>query len=43
VFPAKKKMSYQGETSPIGPDIDFDAPHDRDELTGDQPAMPHVD
>jgi putative glutathione S-transferase len=24
---------YQGEITPIGPDLDYDAPHDRDRLT----------
>ncbi|WP_251328738.1 glutathione S-transferase family protein [Haloplanus pelagicus] len=30
---------YQGEITPIGPDIDFDAPHDRDQLSSEEPAV----
>ena len=28
---------YQGEITPIGPDLDFEAPHDRDRLPGGPP------
>ncbi len=29
---------FQGEITPIGPDLDFDAPHDRDRLPGEAPT-----
>jgi len=32
---------YQGEITPIGPDLDFEAPHDRDRLPGESPE-PHA-
>jgi putative glutathione S-transferase len=34
----KDQGYYQGEITPIGPDPDFEAPHDRDELPGELPA-----
>ena len=35
----KDQGYYQGEITPIGPDIDFDAPHDRDQLSSEEPAV----
>jgi len=29
---------FQGEITPVGPDLDFEAPHDRDRLSGERPA-----
>jgi putative glutathione S-transferase len=34
----KDQGYYQGEITPIGPDIDFDAPHDRDQLSSKEPT-----
>jgi len=31
---------FRGEITPIGPDLDYDAPHDRDRLAGEQPRVP---
>lgn len=31
---------FQGEITPIGPDLDFEAPHDRDRLSGKMPDLP---
>jgi putative glutathione S-transferase len=31
---------FQGEITPIGPDLDYDAPHDRDRLAGERPRAP---
>jgi len=33
----KDQGYYQGEITPIGPDLDFEAPHDRDRLPGGPP------
>jgi putative glutathione S-transferase len=33
----KDQGYYQGEITPVGPDIDFEAPHDRDRLPGESP------
>jgi putative glutathione S-transferase len=30
---------YQGEITPIGPDLDFEAPHDRERLGGEAPTV----
>ena len=34
----KDQGYYQGQITPIGPDIDFEAPHDRDRLAGGPPT-----
>ncbi len=34
---------YQGEITPVGPDLNFEAPHDRDRLPGDPPAALRVE
>jgi putative glutathione S-transferase len=34
----KDQGYYQGQITPIGPDIDFDAPHDRDQLSSEEPT-----
>ena len=31
---------FQGEITPIGPDLDFTAPHERDQLPGTRPVSP---
>ena len=36
----KDQGYYQGEITPIGPDPDFEAPHDRDRLPGGPPTVP---
>ena len=33
---------FQGEITSIGPDLDFEAPHDRDQLPGHDPETPHA-
>jgi len=30
-------IKAQGEITPVGPDLDFEAPHDRDRLSGEVP------
>lgn len=30
---------YQGEITAGGPDVDFDAPHDRDQLPSEEPTL----
>jgi putative glutathione S-transferase len=30
---------FQGEITPVGPDLDFEAPHDRDQLPGNRPTL----
>ncbi len=34
----KDQGYYQGEITPVGPDLDLEAPHDRDRLSGDSRA-----
>jgi len=34
----KDQGYYQGEITPIGPDLDFDAPHNRDRLSSEESA-----
>jgi len=39
----KDQGYYQGEITPIGPDIDFDAPHDRDRLSAEPSNVPSTE
>ena len=36
----KDQGYYQGKITPVGPDLDFDASHNRDQLPTEEPATP---